>query len=131
STALDAKRIARFGRVAWRGEAGGGRVELFTRSGNTENPDTTWSEWSGGAAGPDGIRSGAPPARYLQWRIALAGGNPRIASVETAWREHNLAPRIEELLVAPQGRGFREGDMHPRSDPVTQTLPGGQKVEYS
>ena len=34
-------------------------------------------------------------------------------------------------MVAPQGQGFREGDLQPRTEPVTQTLPGGQKVEYS
>ena len=33
--------------------------------------------------------------------------------------------------MAPQGAGFREGDLQPRSEPVTQTLPGGQRVEYS
>ena len=33
--------------------------------------------------------------------------------------------------MAPQGQGFREGEMTPRSESVTQNLPGGQKVEYS
>jgi hypothetical protein len=131
SAPLDARRIARFGRIRWRGEGGGGRIELGTRSGNTETPDTTWSDWSGGNAAADGFKVTSPPARYLQWKLTLAGGSPRVESVETAWRENNLAPRIDELVVAPQGRGFREGDIHPRSEPVTQTLPGGQKVEYS
>ena len=51
--------------------------------------------------------------------------------MNAAWRETNLPPRIDDVAVAPQGIGFREGDMMPRSEPVTQTLPGGQKVEYS
>jgi hypothetical protein len=54
-----------------------------------------------------------------------------VSAVEVFWRERNLPPRIEELVVAPQGLGFREGEMTPRSEAVTQTLPGGQKVEYS
>src|SRR5204862_188463 len=41
------------------------------------------------------------------------------------------APRIEELTVAPQGQGFREGEMSARTETVTQTLAAGQKVEYS
>jgi len=131
STVLDARRIARFGRIRWRGEAGGARVELETRSGNTDPPDTTWSAWAGGPSADEGSRIAAPPARYLQWKLVLAGGTPRIESVEAAWREQNLPPRIEEITVAPQGHGFREGEMLPRSESVTQTLPGGQKVEYS
>jgi hypothetical protein len=127
---LDARRVARFGRIRWRGE-GGGRVVIETRSGNTEPPDTTWSAWRGGAVPADGARTESPPARYLQWKIALQGGQPRIESVEVAWREQNLAPLVDDVAVAPQGQGFREGEMTPRSESITQGLPGGQKVEYS
>ena len=131
SPVLDARRIARFGRIRWRGDARGAKVELATRSGNTETADTTWSEWKNAGGGAEGSRIGSPSARYLQWKLSLAGGQPRIESVETAWREQNLPPRVEDLVIAPQGQGFREGDLLPRSEPVTQTLPGGQKVEYS
>ncbi len=131
SQALDARRTARFGRIRWRGEPRGSHVEIRTRSGNTDEPDTTWSDWKGGAIDPEGLRMASPPARYLQWKITLSGGNPRIESVEAAWREENLPPRVEDLIVAPQGQGFREGELLPRSESVTQSLPGGQKVEYS
>lgn len=131
SMPLDARRIARFGRIQWRGEAGGGRISLSTRSGNSEEPDSAWSTWVpvNGAEHGGTIRS--LPARYLQWRVAYEGGNPRIESVETAWREQNQAPRVEDVLVSPQGQGFREGELQPRLDAVTQSLPGGQRVEYS
>jgi hypothetical protein len=131
SPTLDARRIARFGKLLWHGESGGGRVELFARSGNCDPADTTWSPWSGGAAGEDGVTISAPPARYLQWKLVLAGGNPRVESVEASWREQNLPPRIDDVSVAPQGLQFREGDLVPRSEPVTQQLPSGQRVEYS
>ena len=130
STTLDARRIARFGRIRWRGE-GGSRVEIETRSGNTDPPDTTWSAWRGGAVPADGARIESPPARYLQWKLTLSGGHPRIESVEAAWREQNLTPSIDEVVVAPQGQGFREGELTPRGESITQALPGGQKVEYS
>jgi hypothetical protein len=132
SAPLDARRYARFGLLRWHGEARGGSVRLETRSGNTDPPDSTWSRWSGGS-GSDGFRVSSPPARYLQWRIGLekgGGAGPRVESVELAYREQNLAPRVDELTVAPQGAGFREGEATPRSEPVTQTLPGGQRVEY-
>ncbi len=132
SAVLDARRYARFGRIRWRGEANGGRVRLTTRSGNCETPDSTWSPWTGGDEAS--FRVASPPARYLQWKIALergGAGGPHVEAVEVAYREQNLPPRLEELVVAPQAVGFREGELLPRTEPVTQNLPGGQKVEYS
>ncbi len=130
SMALDARRFARFGLLRWRGSAGGGRVSLAARSGNTDPPDTTWSDWETVSGAQGGVVH-APAARYLQWKLTLEGGDPRVESVETAWREQNQAPRVEDVLVAPQGQGFREGELQPRLEPITQTLPGGQRVEYS
>ena len=130
SQVFDARRFAAFGAVRWRGEAGGSTVRLSTRSGNTDPLDSTWSTWSRGGSG-DQPRSAAPPARYFQWRLEVKGGAPRIEAVEAAWRERNLPPRVDELIVAPQGQGFREGTLTPRSESVTQSLSGGQKVEYS
>ncbi len=128
SPVLDARRIARLGKVVARGEPHGGRIELSTRTGNTNPPDTTWSTWR--AVGNDGA-AGSPAGRYAQWRLILAGGDPVVEAVEASWREQNLAPRVSGIVVAPQGAAFREGDLTPRSEPVTQTLPGGQKVSYS
>ena len=131
SQALDARRIARFGQLQWRGDAGGGRVSLSTRSGNSDEPDTTWSPWAPVGAGERGGAIHSQPARYLQWRVGFEGGSPRIESVETAWREQNQAPRAEDVLVSPQGDAFREGELQPHLDAITQNLPGGQRVEYS
>jgi hypothetical protein len=131
SLALDARRVARFGQLLWRGEAGGGRVSFSTRSGNSDAPDTSWSPWVPVTGTEHGGAIRSLPARYLQWRVAFEGGSPRIESVETAWREQNQAPRVEDVLVSPQGQGFREGELVPRQEAVTQILPGGQRVEYS
>jgi hypothetical protein len=65
SPALDARRLARFGRVRWRGT---GRAELEARSGNTDPPDTTWSPWKKGAMGADGMRVDAPPPAICSGR---------------------------------------------------------------
>jgi hypothetical protein len=131
SPVFDAKRLAQFGTIRWLGEAGGARVELETRSGNAAIPDTTWSLWTAPRGAGDGRGVASPPARYLQWRLRLAGGQPRIETVEVAWRENNLPPMVEALRVAPQVDGFREGRLSTRTEPVTQELPGGRKVEFS
>jgi hypothetical protein len=130
SPVFDARRFARFGAVRWNGDAGESKLELWTRSGNTDPLDSTWSPWSRGGS-DEQPRSNAPVARYFQWRLAASGGAPHVESVEAAWHEQNLAPRVEDLVVAPQGQAFREGELMPRAEAVTQTLPSGQKVEYS
>jgi hypothetical protein len=121
----DARRFARFGRVR---AAGSGRYEFSTRTGNGDTPDTTWSRWQ--PAGNDGAIA-SPPARYLQWKVRMGSADARVDEVNVSWREANQAPRIEDLSVAPQGVAFREGEMSARSESITQTLAGGQKVEYS
>ncbi|HEV2105549.1 MAG TPA: hypothetical protein VGU27_07430 [Candidatus Eisenbacteria bacterium] len=125
SDALDAHAFARFGRLRWEG-AGGPR--FATRSGNAAPPDTTWTPWRD--LGADG-RVESPPGRYLQWRVTLGSAAERVDEVSVAYREQNLPPRVDEIGVAPQGQNFRDGEMTQRAEAVTQTLPGGQKVEYS
>jgi len=126
SGVLDAQRVARFGGLAWQGDAGGGRVTLEARSGNSEEPDTTWSEWASGRGG-----GAAPPARYFQWRLRLEGGRPAIRSVEVPYREINLAPVVAGVRFTDAIEGFREGRLSARTEPVTQELSDGRKVEFS
>lgn len=63
SKVLDARFRSRWGQLTWRGD---GRLVFQTRSGNTERPDETWSEWSSDLTSPGPIRS--PEARFLQIR---------------------------------------------------------------
>jgi hypothetical protein len=126
SPALDARRFARFGHVRWHGA---GELAISTRSGNCEPADSTWSAWQP-VQGPTGpVRSAA--ARYLQWKVQLRSPGARLDDIAIAWREQNLAPRVDDIAIAPQALSFRDGEISPRSDAVTQLLPSGQKVEYS
>lgn len=127
SDVLDTHRVSRFGRMLAHGAP---HAALETRSGNTETPDNTWSPWQAPANSPGGAQVRSPSGRYLQWQAELTAGDA-LSSLEVAWREQNLPPRVDDVTVAPQGQGFREGEMLPHSEPVTQTLPSGQKVEYS
>ena len=63
SKVLDARHRARFGQLTWRGT---GTIEMQTRSGNTEDPNATWSEWSAPITTPGPVRSAA--ARFVQVR---------------------------------------------------------------
>lgn len=125
---LDTRRFARFGRARWEGR---GHVAIETRSGNCDPADSTWTAWTAIGADAEGGVVRSPAARYLQWRATLESSDARLDGLEIAWREQNLAPRVDDISIAPQGLNFRDGDLLPRSESVTQTLAGGQKVEYS
>lgn len=125
SAVLDAARLARWGRFLAAGELAA--VRFATRSGHGPDPDSTWSDWQE-------VRPGAtvasPPARHLQWRAQFAGP-ARVREVRVAYAEVNQPPRIEELTVQPEPGKFYAGEISPRQEPVTQLLPGGQRVQYS
>ena len=74
--------VASWGRIWWRGR---GQVELQTRTGNTERPDMTWSEWSAPYRDPAGAAVSSPRARFIQWRAVLArrGGRRRTRASRT------------------------------------------------
>jgi hypothetical protein len=63
SKPLDAGMRATWGTLGWTAR---GTVELQTRSGNTAEPDVTWSAWSNALAAPGKVSS--PPGRYIQLR---------------------------------------------------------------
>ena len=46
-------------------------MQFFTRSGNSDRPDHTWSDWAGPYSNPDGDAMKNPPARYVQWKAVL------------------------------------------------------------
>ena len=67
SKVLDAGLRARFGKLNWEAT---GPIQLSTRTGNTKEPDDTWSAWSAGFTTSALISS--PAARFLQVRARFA-----------------------------------------------------------
>lgn len=68
SKVMDAGIRARYGQLDWDAEGG---VQFSTRTGNTKEPDETWSGWSADMARPGVIAS--PQGRFLQVRARLSG----------------------------------------------------------
>jgi hypothetical protein len=107
----DAQMISTWGAVSWRGTApNGSRIELFTRTGNTETPDDTWSVWSSAYANAAGSSITSPKARYLQWRAVLTGkgDGPVLTSVTAAYLQRNLRPQVRSVTVHPPGIVFQK-----------------------
>ncbi|HYY99520.1 MAG TPA: hypothetical protein VE642_13045 [Pyrinomonadaceae bacterium] len=103
SPVRDAKFVASWGRVWWRGR---GQVELQTRTGNTERPDMTWSDWSAPYRDPAGAAVASPRARFIQWRAVLrsaGAGEARIEDVSLSYLPRNVAPEVLQIQVLPVG----------------------------
>ena len=111
SDILDAKTIATWGAIRWSSsEPPGSQVELFTRTGNTGNPDEMWSDWSDGYDIADGHQITSPKARYLQWRALLKRGasTPVLTSVTASYLPRNVAPTVNSITQHPAGTAFQE-----------------------
>ena len=118
SDVRDAGTVATWGVIRWRATARPGQVQLLTRSGNTANPDETWSAWSKLYASAEGEQITSPNARYLQWRAVLTTENapsPVLTSVTAAYLPRNLRPEVASITVHPAGtvfqRPFSSGEM--------------------
>lgn len=115
SDVFDAKMFSHWGRAEFRGS---GNVELFARSGNVDNPDRHWSPWKKIDLAKDS-ESGAPAARFMQWKAELHSGNPApgVASVTLNYLPKNAAPEIDDVTVQlgvryqplPKSAGFSMG----------------------
>jgi hypothetical protein len=111
SETLDAKTVASWGKIFWHiANPGGTSVELSTRSGNTDNADSSWSEWSAPYSAP-GQQIASPRARYLQWRASFRSrsGNAQnpagdmLDRIQIAYLQQNLRPQVTDIEVLPYG----------------------------
>jgi hypothetical protein len=97
SDVFDAKIFSRWGRAEFRGA---GKVELYARSGNVDNPDRNWSAWKRIDLATD-AETGIPAARYVQWKAVLHSENslPTVDSVALDYLPKNIAPEIDDVTV--------------------------------
>ncbi len=130
SPVKDTKFISRWGMMAWRGEVpAGGKLEFFTRSGNPERPDGTWSDWAGPYRNPNGSPVLSPPARYIQWKAvfgASGAASPSLSEVTISYLSQNLPPQIRSLNVSTGGERTS-----PTSPPSISGLASGGAITAS
>jgi sugar lactone lactonase YvrE len=111
SPVRDAKLASTWGRVWWRGQ---GPIQLQTRSGNSDKPDATWSDWSASYADATGAQITSPKARFVQWRAVLRSGagagaaQPQLEDVSIAYLPRNVAPEILSITILPPGVALQQ-----------------------
>jgi hypothetical protein len=132
SAALDAKVPARFGALSFRAK---GKIELRTRSGNTETPDASWSGWSTALTQPGAIHSAA--ARFLQVRASLPEAS-ELYAVEAFYLPQNLPAYVRNVRAAARSdRPAPSPGPTPGAGPKSQVTlnwdidnPDGDKLRY-
>ena len=123
SDVLDTGAMARFGRVEI--EPGSTGYEIYTRTGNIEQPVRGWTDW-------EPLRDGtvaSAAGRFLQWKAVLEP-NGILGSVGVNYLPVNAAPVVDELIVAPGAR-WTPQPPQPNQPTVNISLPSsGQGVTY-
>jgi len=101
SPVLDARTPAAWGRVVWDAAvAAGSSVQLQSRSGNTGEPNATWSDWS-----PYYVKTEepvlSPKARFLQVKVLLrtqtGKASPVFNRLTVFYLQSNIAPAVTRL----------------------------------
>jgi len=107
SYVLDSRTISSWGKVSWDAEMPqGATLQLQSRSGNSFEPNQTWSDWSPPYQKKEGEQILSPRARYLQFKVLFKAQSgrlsPALSKVNLFFLQTNLAPVIAKVeLLGP------------------------------
>ena len=106
----DVSITSKWGNISWDAFLPEGtNITISTRTGNTDKPDSTWSEWSEEYTDPNGTQIKSPPARFIQWRAKLTSkdgkSTPILRRISIPYLQRNLSPEVVMIdIVAEQER---------------------------
>ena len=120
SDVLDAGAMARFGRIEV--APGSTGYDLFTRTGNIEQPVRGWTEWQ--SATNDTVSS--PAGRFLQWKAVLHPGG-LVRGVGVNYLPVNAAPVVDDVVVVTGARLNQQTQATPQPATVNISLPAGNQ----
>lgn len=140
SEAIDAGMVAHWGTIRWRvlDPTASRTVKLYTRVGNTETPDQTWSNWSAAYAEADGSAITSEPARFLQWKVEFTvsggAGNEPLGSqqgavdlVSVTYQQSNMPPKVQSLTLLAPGVALAKTP----GNPAGGVTPGGPEGAHA
>ncbi len=115
SKVLDAGLRARFGKITWEAT---GPLQVSTRTGNTKDPDDTWSAWSAGFGAPS--LTDSPAARYLQVRARFdKDPNTVLSEIGVSFLTDNLRAVITAVDAKDTDSSESDDSIHSSGGPVT------------
>ncbi len=130
SRPIDAGGSARWTTLRWRSSAAAARTEVYTRTGNSADPDETWSAWSPALTDGAGSPVVNPPGRFLQWRVKVFGaaggaGRDHVGAITATYVPDNRAPLVRDLRLEGGAGAFaskvslRWTSLDPDGDPLS------------
>ncbi len=90
----------------------GARAEFYTRTGNTDKPESTWGEWK--PAKDDKIQSAS--ARYLQWKVILSSDgsrSPEVHKFAFSYLQRNLPPSVSSVQIVSPTQAAKQAAQPP------------------
>ncbi|RMF63148.1 MAG: hypothetical protein D6743_11175 [Calditrichaeota bacterium] len=135
SEVFDAKIVSRWGSVNWEAEARpGAKLMLFSRSGNTEEPDKTWSEWAGPYSVATGESIKSPAARFLQLKAKFVSRDGKSSSIlkelSFSYLQKNVAPEIKKITIHAPGDYYPDAASQVASNSHLGEDDGGNHSSY-
>ncbi len=126
SRVFDAGNTSKWGTIQHKGT---GKVTIQTRTGFTETPDSTWSEWSGAAS--DGtIHIKSARGRFIQFRVIWTDKKAVLDEISLSYMVANLRPSIRNIMVGPaESNDFYGEEMPVLRRPGTNGVLGGQNLQ--
>lgn len=105
SEVVDFKQVSQFGSFqVFIEPTGKESVAVEVRAGNVEDPDRTWTDWTGLVGGNLIFDNPLPPSRYLQYRLRFSGEEVSpIHQVRFFSRTQNLAPLVTSIKILDLG----------------------------
>lgn len=103
SEPIDADVPAVWGTMKIEGNEHSSFVTLYTRSGNTEQPSSSWSDWQTVVSENDILRIKSPTARFVQWKCEFADERTKIDEISLSYRQKNIAPEISSIIIHRPG----------------------------
>ena len=109
----DARVFSGWGTANWRGVTPPGTAILLQiRTGNTAEPDSSWSEWSAPIAADKGGPIDRPKGRYVQWKATLKSDSgkstPKLGEVSISYLPRNLPPEVKSIEIQSPGVVFQK-----------------------
>ena len=135
SEVFDAQTATHWGTIQWEEHLPPGcSIKLFSRTGNTGKPNSSWANW---AILDQGQVIKSPEARFIQWKFQLstssASHTPKIKNIKLSYLQQNLPPEILSITVhAVERQQEVKPTSSPGQSPITISLgkteiPGEQR----
>lgn len=104
SRVMDSRIISLWGRIEWESLVPSGTTLQFqTRSGNSSEPNETWSDWSPPYQKREGESILSPKARFIQFKVMFktqsGKTSPLLQKVSLSYLQANVSPAITDLKL--------------------------------